>query len=823
VGSAAPSRFGNLLRRHRAATGLTQHELAERSGLSTRGVQDLERGIRRSPHPDTTRRLAEALKLRDADRAELLRAALAGTASDGSSGTERPVPVLPVPLTSFVGRETELAEIQRLLSSTRLLSLMGTGGVGKSRLALEVAAMTAAGYPDGVWFVELASVEEERLVAPTVLAALGLREVPNQPALDTLVAHVRGWTALLVIDNCEHLLGPSARLVDAIVHAGPGLRVLATSRELLGTTGEMAWRVPSLPVPRDDGSLVPDNLVTYASVRLFEDRARLVRSDFSITPANARSVLQICRRLDGIPLALELAAAWVRVLTTDEIASCLDDMFRILIGGRRIAPRRQQTLRASLDWSHGLLSRDEQDLFRRLAIFAGGWTLDAAEAVCTGEPITKDDVLNLLTSLVDKSLVIAEERPQQRGHMWYRMLEPVRQYALERLNASGEADGFGRKHTGYYLMLAEPGELRWRGPQDVEWLARMDSESDNLRVVLRRTLEQRDGTSNLLLCVRLVRFWEMRGSLEEGLRWLEEGLAQAAAVAPELRIRALGRAAHVAILATSFQRLGVLVDLWLTAARELRDQQEESHANWYRAGYLIAAQGDVEGAIRLGEDCLTFERTRPHTCDFPATTVMMNLAWLLLRRGDAQRARDLFAEVVARATSDGETIQEAMGLAGQGFIAHMDGDFAEALRLVRHALMLVHTLGHRLFVGFFLDVLAVIAAAQSQTERAGFLFGATEAVVEAMQLPRNLWVHNLGPIHDRAVGTMRIGPDAHRFLAAWELGRRQFLDEAIRYALAEDEPEFVSPTTQNSRPRSAGGEGIKQRSGRPRLAPETDR
>jgi non-specific serine/threonine protein kinase len=707
-------------------------------------------------------------------------------------GTAAAVPVVPVPPTSFVGRETELTEIRRLLGSTRLLTLTGAGGVGKTRLAMQVAARIASGYPDGVWLVELASVEEERLVAPAALAALGLREVSDQPPLDTLAAHLRARTALLVLDNCEHVLGAAAALADAIVHAGLGLRVLATSRELLGTSGELAWRVPSLAVPPDDRSLAPDSLVTYAAVALFENRAHLVRPNFRITSANARAILQICRRLDGIPLALELAAARVRVLTAEEIASRLDDMFRILTSGSRTAPGRQQTLRASLDWSHGLLSRPEQDLFRRLGIFAGGWGLDAAEAVCTGEAIATADVLDLLTSLVDKSLVMAEEDSQQRGHMRYWMLEPVRHYSLERLNTSRDTRGTSARHTRYYLALAEPVEPRWSGPEETGWFTRIESEEDNLRLVLRRTLDQGDIASNLLLCVRLARFWVARGSMEEGLRWLEDGLARSSEVTPALRIRALGTAAHLAIMASAFDRLAVFVDFWLTAARELGDDEAESHANWYRAGYLIAAHGDIEGAICLAEECLTFERTRPHSCEFSDVTVMMNLAWLLLRRGDTQRARELFVEVVTLATSRGNKVEEAMGVAGQGFIAHLDGDVSLALRLVRRALVLAHEFGHRVFVGFFMDVLAVVAAACVQVERAGRLFGAAEALQEAIHVPRNLFVHTaLGPLHDRAVGAMRSGPEADRFVAAWESGRSQSMEVAVAYALADEEPTLV--------------------------------
>jgi non-specific serine/threonine protein kinase len=421
--------------------------------------------------------------------------------------------------------------------------------------------------------------------------------------------------------------------------------------------------------------------------------------------------------------------------------------------------------------------------------------------VCSGEAIAKDDVLDLLTSLVDKSLVVADETDQQRGRMRYRMLEPVRQYALEHLQSSGEADGVGRKHTAYFLALAEPGELVKRGPHDIAWLARMEDEADNLRVVLRRTMDRSDMTSNLQLCVRLARYWEVRGSIEEGLRWLDDGLAQAAAVPPDLQLNALGQAANLAAFAAAVDRLGVFTNLWLTAAREIGDEHAESHANFYRSGYLLAATGDLAGRIQLLEDCLAFERNRTDTGDGDQTVggVMMHLGWALLQRGETSRARELFSELVMLARSRGETAQEAMGLAGAGFIAYIDGDFDEALRLVGHALTLAHELRHRLFVGFFLDVLAVIAVAQAQVERAGRLFGAAEALLEGIHSHRNLLVLNdLGSLHERAVAAIRAAPEGHPFQTAWATGQRLSVDEAVAYALAEEPAEFSSPNSASA-------------------------
>jgi non-specific serine/threonine protein kinase len=377
---AAPSPFGELLRRHRAAAGLTQAELAERAGLSARGVSDLERGARRAPRRATLARLAAGLRLPAAERAAL---AAAGRRPRAPVGP-RPPPNLPLPLTSFVGRARELAEVAALLPTTRLLTLTGAGGVGKSRLALAAAERARAAYPDGAWLVELAALADPGLVPHAVAAALGVREQPGRPPAETLAAWLAGKRLLLVLDNCEHLLDACAQLAEALLRAAPGLTILATSRERLSAAGEVAWRVPPLAAPAPGAPAAPAALTCVDAARLFVARAGEVAPGFALTGATAAAVAAICRRLDGIPLALELAAAWAATLSPEQIAMRLDDSLRLLTGGRRTAPARQRTLRATLDWSHALLTGPERALLRRLAVFAGGFTVEAAEAVGAG-------------------------------------------------------------------------------------------------------------------------------------------------------------------------------------------------------------------------------------------------------------------------------------------------------------------------------------------------------------------------------------------------------------------------------------------------------
>jgi non-specific serine/threonine protein kinase len=699
---------------------------------------------------------------------------------------------LPTPRTPLIGRQHDVAAVRQVVldPDRQVVTLTGAGGCGKTRLALQVGIELVDAFLDGVWFVELAPLMDPSLVPHVVATALGLPQVPDRPAVDTLVQGVHGRHMLIVLDNCEHLVEACAWLADRLLAECPRLRILATSREALRIASEVGWPVAPLAVP--DARRTPSEpaeAAHFPSVQLFVERARSAQPTFVLTADNTAAVAQICVRLDGLPLALELAAARARVLTAEQIAARLNDVFRVLTDGNRTAPNRQQTLRATFDWSDGLLNPAERALFRRLAVFAGGWTLEAAEAICAGDGIAEVDVLELLGHFVDRSLVVAEATPTHRSEMRYRLLEPTRQYAFERLQAEAEDGAAHRRHTAYFLALAKPGEEDWRGSKELAWLERIEREQDNLRVALGRSLEHGDIKSLLLLSVRLTRFWEVRGHLQEGQKWLTDGLERAADVPPVLRMRAVGRAMYLANHAGAYDRQGLLSDEWLALARELGDAAAEAEATMYRGGYFWA-EGDFDAAVPLYEEVYTFWRTRDDPINLGAA--MMNLGWLLLERGDVLRgdvvrARKLFDEQV-RARAGRDHIQEGIGLAGLGFLAYLDGEWLQAVRLGRQALALAQEIGHKSATGFFLNLLAIVAAAEGKLERAGRLFGARESVLETIHARQ---VHHdvvLRAHRERLVAAARSGPESTRFSAALAAGRALSLNQAVAYALADEEP-----------------------------------
>jgi predicted ATPase/class 3 adenylate cyclase/DNA-binding CsgD family transcriptional regulator len=416
---------------------------------------------------------------------------------------------LPAQLTSFVGRQAEIKGLREALASNRLVTLTGAGGAGKTRLAVQVAAALAEEYGDGICYVDLAPITHPDVVPVTAARALGLPDQPGRSTIDTLQQHLRDRHILLVLDNCEHLLDSSASLVASLLGAAPGLTVLATSREPLGVTGEAGWQVPSLSLSDD-------------AIELFADRARLARTGFIVDDDNAGAVTEICRRLDGMPLAIELAAARVRTLSLTEIVDSLHDRFRVLTGGSRIAVRRQQTLRASVDWSHALLTDTERVLFRRLAVFLGGFDLDAAQAVTGADGVERYQVLDQLTLLVDKSLVVAENA---RGKTRYRLLETVRQYALEKLGESGEADAVRSRHCDYYTSMAALLDAPARTDYE-QRLEQAEIEMDNLRSALGWDLETSDTEGALSLASSLQPLWLARGRILEGRAWFDTVLAE---------------------------------------------------------------------------------------------------------------------------------------------------------------------------------------------------------------------------------------------------------------------------------------------------------
>ncbi|MBV9543437.1 MAG: helix-turn-helix domain-containing protein, partial [Chloroflexi bacterium] len=506
--------FGELLRRYRAAAGLTQAALAERASRSRRAIAELERGARGHPRPGTVWSLAGALGLDERERGELERAAQVSLAT--SESTDARSSGLPRSISSFVGREAELADVVSLLRGNRLVTLVGTGGIGKTRLALEVAHHVEAEFADGARMVDLTKVIDAALLPQAFAAALGVREEADHPLVETLSVHLRERRLLLLVDNCEHVLEAASTLVDALLSASDELRILATSRQALGIVGEVAWRVPPLGMPPPQAS---DRELTAAeSVRLFAERAASVNRDFQLTADNVAAVVGLCRQLDGLPLAIELAAARARLLSVDQMSWYLGDSSLVLRARPHTRADRHTTLRATIDWSHALLSNTEQTLFRRLAVFAADFGLEAVTAVCTGGGIQLAEVIEPLAGVIDKSLVVTST--QVAGEARYRLLETLRQYATERLRDSGEDATIRTRHLDWLLAHLRLTDPVHGGPDEPAWLARAALEYDNCLAALEwaaRTPAVAE--RGLRLVLQLYRYWLINGLPSEGRRW----------------------------------------------------------------------------------------------------------------------------------------------------------------------------------------------------------------------------------------------------------------------------------------------------------------
>jgi predicted ATPase/class 3 adenylate cyclase len=507
---------------------------------------------------------------------------------------------LPIQLTSFSGREKELADIKRLLTNTHLLTLIGPGGTGKTRLSLQAAIDLLETFPHGAWLVELAPISDSLLVASTTAAALNLPAEVHRPAIDMLCDYLRERELLLVLDNCEHLVEACAQMVDRLLHAAPKLRIIASSREAFGIAGEASYRVPSLGLPDLKNPPSFESLDQYEAVRLFIDRATSAVSTFSVTNENASAIAQICHSLDGIPLAIELAAAKVRALSVEQIAKRLDDRFRLLTGGSRTALERHQTLRATLDWSYNLLSPEEQVLFGRLSTFVNGWTLEAAESVCSDEStsggVRSEDILNLLEHLVNKSLVLAEEWQRETR---FRMLDTMRQYAGEKLIETGGSESLCERHLEYYLTLAESAAPHLLKPEQLEWLARLEAEHENMRAALGWSLGMERPEYALRLAAALGRFWLLHCYWKEGAKWLERALTKPAqeltAAEKAARARALYQDAELAIAMDDLERTRISAEASLALCEAGTDRRELAIARIYvaRAFYRNRAYKSV--------------------------------------------------------------------------------------------------------------------------------------------------------------------------------------------------------------------------------------
>ncbi len=813
VGEQQDLTFGSQLRRLREAAGLTQEELAMRAGLSPRAISALERGERQRPYPYTVRALAEALGLSEEERATLFASVskassatsssygeirIGGFAANPSSPKDRPPEEspgtdrhnLPSARTSFIGRDAEMLEVRRLLAMTRLLTLTGAGGCGKTRLALEVARDLQGAYADGVWLVELAPLSEGALVPQAVGAALGVREQPGRPLTDTLSDALRTKEMLLVLDNCEHLIDACAQFVDRLLNSCSHLRVLATSREPLGVAGEANWVVPSLSLPDAQDPLTVEELERHESVRLFIERARYRQPAFALTSHNARAVAEICRRLDGIPLAIELAAARVGSLAVEQIASRLRDPLKLLTGGTRIALPRQQTLRGALDWSYELLSEPEHKLFARLSAFAGGWKLEAAEVVGPGGGIEEDDIVDLLGKLVDKSLVVAEV--VRDGSVRYRMLEPVRQYALEWLQESGEADAVRSRHAALFLALAEEAEPELRGARQVLWLGQLENEQDNLRAAMAWLLERGESEQAARLGWALWFFWWIRGRFTEGRRWMEEALSKGVGMPAPARAKASFIAGTMASGQADFQSAKLLLEESLSLFRELKDKRGAAHALG-SAGLVALDQKQHErGVIYFQEAADLFLEVG----DKWGTGIMLcflAVAWL--NQGDHSRAKPLAERGLALSREVGDRQGTSATLYVLARLAQAERDHERARRLFKEGLTLSAEVGDETNVAYCLEGLAAVAASEDRLVHASRLWGASEKLLETIEVTAYPYAPDRS-LYQRQVTTTRAQLDEAAWEAAWAEGRAMTPEQAVEYALEDDE---TSPAPKGTR------------------------
>ena len=684
---------------------------------------------------------------------------------------------LPQQLSTFIGRERELANVKELLGRTRLLTLTGAGGCGKTRLALQVAAHLLDTYPDGVWLVELATLTDPNLVLQAIAATFGVREEPGRTLDQAVIEHFASRRLLLLLDNAEHLLDACVETVDALLRQGAQSVVMVSSREALGIAGELTYRVPSLSLPDPGQRVTPESLLRCESVLLFVERVQLHTPHFSVTHGNASPVASICHRLDGIPLAIELAAARARSLSVHELNERLDQRFRLLTGGSRTALPRQQTLRSTIDWSYELLKETEQALFCRLAVFSGGCTLDAAEHVCAGEGIDEVAVLDLLTSLCDKSLLQAEER---HGTQRYRLLETVRQYASERLLDRSGGDRWRDRHFAYFVAFARQADTLVRGPDQQVWLDRLETEHDNLRAALTwAAAPGGDAVSGLRLAIALLMFWYVRGHFAEACSLVSALLDVSQNAPAAIRAEAMGGLGAMRWQLGDYATARRHQEEGLKIHRDLGDEGAIA-SSLIDLGGVDFAEGDYASARSRFEEALVVRRKLGS--DLGVAGVLNNLGVVARASGDLDEARSRFGASLDIYRQVGDAWGIALALSALGGIARDHGELDSAKALLEESLVIRRNLRHRKGIAESLEQLAIVTLAAGNPQRAARMLGAAERVREEIAAPMPPGDR---PEHERHIAAARAAlNDDAAFDRAWQQGRAMTVEQAVDQAVS---------------------------------------
>ncbi|HEY3312784.1 MAG TPA: tetratricopeptide repeat protein [Anaerolineales bacterium] len=779
--------FGYWLRLKRKTLDLTREALADRVGCSVSTIRKLEEEERR-PSTQIAELLAELFKIPTNDRGAFLRFARGDWGSAPSLGDEEapwrlstpallqhPRSNLPATFTSLIGRDKDVAAVQNYLTNPdiRLVTLIGAPGIGKTRLSIASASKSLADFPDGVFFIALAQLDQPSLIPSAILQALGYIEKNNLSPEERLIEGIANKRMLLVLDNCEHLIDDVARLASSLLSACPRLKILTTSREALQIPGEWLYSVPALEMPKKYSVVDIGTISEFPALVLFAERARAARSDFALKAESIRAVASICSQLDGLPLAIELIAARVKTLSIEQIAARLDDRFALLTSGSRIAPSRQQTLHATLDWSYELLTGTERELFRQLSVFVGGFTLEALESVALLD--SNQSILDALSRLVDKSLLLVEQQDQTR----YRFLEPIRQYARDKLNETRESNLIQDRHLNYYLRVAEQAEPHLFDAGQQDWKDRLESDHDNLQVALAWSLESNQIEAGLKMAGALAWFWHSKGHLSEGSLWLEKILASGIRTQGKERAKALRASSLLSTDTGDYIRARAFAESSINLYREIGDNLGVGLA-LIDLGASLHRGGNEEEAIEAFEESLRLLRATGERWGIAYAHLWLGDPWF--RMGEIERAATSWEESLRLTQELGDHYLMAWSLGGLADVARLHADYKRATGMFKEALTLYQSSGDKSGPPFALEALGLVAAAQGDAKRAAGLWGAASAWREAINEPLSLsYQRDYAPSIEQA--RTQLGDEV--YASAWSEGHAMSPEQAITLALEE--------------------------------------